>query len=143
MIPRHLDIVVILEWVLCLVLAGIFAAAAIPKILDPAAFALSVHQYGVLPSFLANPVAIYLPWLEICCAAALALVPAARPGALWIVIFLLVVFAAALGVTVLRGETISCGCFGKNGEPSSGWPGILRNAGLAALALAALKTCRR
>jgi hypothetical protein len=140
---RRIDIPWLLEWILCLALATVFFAAAIPKIGNPSAFALSVHQYGIVPQLFVNAAAIYLPWLEISCAAALAFIPSARRGALWTAIAMLAVFAIALGATVVRGEVVSCGCFGGGGEPSSGWPGLLRNAGLIVLAAAGLKTLRR
>lgn len=140
---RRIDLARLLEWVLCFLLAAVFFAAAIPKIGNPSAFALSIHQYGIIPTLLVNVVAIYLPWLEISCAAALAFIPPARRGALWVAMAMLAVFFVAIGVTVLRGEAVSCGCFGPEGEPSSGWPGLLRNAGLIVLAAAGLKTLRR
>ena len=50
---------------------GIFALAGIPKAMNPAAFAVSIDHYRLLPWWGAAALALYLPWLEILCAAAL------------------------------------------------------------------------
>ena len=130
------------EWVICLTLAGVFLAAGLAKIGNPAAFALSIHQFGILPTSCVNLVAIYLPWVEIVCAGALVFCPATRPGALWLAIILLAVFCAALASSALRGEVVDCGCFGANGNPTPAWNAIGRNGGLALLALVALTFTR-
>ena len=48
-----------------LILALIFTAAAIPKILDPAAFTQSVAGYQLLPDALVRFTVLTLPWLEV------------------------------------------------------------------------------
>lgn len=131
-----------LEWVASLALAGVFLAAAFPKIAEPAKFALAIYQYGILPDALVNLAAIYLPWLEITCAAALAVLPAARRGALVLLAGLLVVFTLALALTFLRGQPVPCGCFGGDGESPSTWLSLLRNLGLLGLAALALRATR-
>ena len=131
-----------IEWVACLVLGGVFLAAAFPKIAEPAKFALAIYQYGILPDSLVNLVAIYLPWLEISCASALAVLPAARRGALLLVAGMLVAFTLALAWTFLRGQPVPCGCFGGGGESPSTWLALLRNVGLLALAALALRSTR-
>jgi putative oxidoreductase len=131
-----------LEWVASLALAGVFLAAAFPKIAEPAKFALAIYQYGILPDALVNLAAIYLPWLEITCAAALAVLPAARRGALVLLAGLLVVFTLALAFTFLRGQPVPCGCFGGDGESPSTWLSLLRNLGLLGLAALALRATR-
>jgi putative oxidoreductase len=131
-----------LEWVAALVLAGVFLAAALPKIAEPAKFALAIYQYGILPNSLVNLVAIYLPWLEISCAAALAVLPAARRGALVLLAGMLVAFTLALSWTFLRGQPVPCGCFGGDGESPSTWMALLRNLGLLALAALGLRATR-
>jgi hypothetical protein len=133
---------ILLEWICCLLLAAVFIAAAFPKIIEPGLFALAVHQYGILPDVLVNPVAIFLPWLEISCAAALAVLPAARRGALLLVAGMLVGFTLALSWTVLRGEPVPCGCFGGGENSPSAWSAIARNIGLLVLAALGLRTTR-
>jgi uncharacterized membrane protein YphA (DoxX/SURF4 family) len=133
---------IVLEWVACLVLAGVFIAAAFPKIAAPGLFALAIYQYEILPDVLVNLVAIYLPWLEISCAAALAVLPAARRGALLLVAGMLMAFTLALALTVLRGNPVPCGCFGDAENSPSAWTAIARNIGLLALAALGLRATR-
>lgn len=131
-----------LEWVACLALAGVLIAAAFPKILNPDQFALAVYQYQLLPTMLVNLVAVYLPWLEISCAAALVALPAARRGALLIVAGMLVVFTLAIAWVVIRGQAIPCGCFGGEDSTAAGWWSLARNCGLLALTALALRSTR-
>ena len=131
-----------LEWVACLALAGVLIAAALPKISNPDKFALAVYQYSLLPSLMVNPVAIYLPWLEISCAAALIVLPSARRGALLIVAGMLVVFTMAIAWVVIRGQAIPCGCFGGDDSTAGGWWSLARNCGLLALTALALRSTR-
>ena len=131
-----------LEWVACLALAGVLIAAALPKISNPDKFALAVYQYQLLPAMLVNPVAIYLPWLEISCAAALIVLPSARRGALLIVAGMLVVFTMAIAWVVIRGQAIPCGCFGGDDSTAAGWWSLARNCGLLALTALALRSTR-
>ncbi len=131
-----------IEWVACLALAGIFLAAALPKILNPDLFALSVAQYRLLPGSLVNLVAIYLPWLELSCAAALAVLPSMRRGVLLLVAAMLVAFTLAIALAVLRGQSIPCGCFGGESAMSTGWMALARNCGLLALTALALRATR-
>ena len=131
-----------LEWVACLALAGVLIAAAFPKISNPDQFALAVYQYQLLPTMLVNLVAVYLPWLEISCAAALVALPAARRGALLIVAGMLVVFTLAIAWVVIRGQAIPCGCFGADDSTAAGWWSLARNCGLLALAALALRATR-
>jgi len=131
-----------LEWVACLALAGVLIAAALPKISNPDQFALAVYQYQLLPTMLVNLVAVYLPWLEISCAAALVALPAARRGALLLVAGMLVVFTMAITWVVIRGQAIPCGCFGGEDSTAAGWWSLARNCGLLALTALALRATR-
>jgi uncharacterized membrane protein YphA (DoxX/SURF4 family) len=131
-----------LEWVACLALAGVLIAAAFPKISNPDQFALAVYQYQLLPNMLVNLVAVYLPWLEISCAAALVALPAARRGALLLVAGMLVVFTMAITWVVIRGQAIPCGCFGGEDSTAAGWWSLARNCGLLALTALALRATR-
>ena len=131
-----------LEWVACLALAGVLIAAALPKISNPDQFALAVYQYQLLPTMLVNLVAVYLPWLEISCAAALVALPVARRGALLLVAGMLVVFTMAITWVVIRGQAIPCGCFGGEDSTAAGWWSLARNCGLLALTALALRATR-
>lgn len=130
-----------IEWVSCLLLAAVLIAAAMPKISNPDKFALAVYQYQLLPNLLVNPVAIYLPWLEISCAAALVVLPSARRGALLLVAGMLVFFTLAISWVVIKGQPIPCGCFGDDQTPA-GWWSLARNCGLLVLTALALRATR-
>jgi hypothetical protein len=131
-----------LEWVACLALAGVLIAAALPKISNPDQFALAVYQYQLLPTMLVNLVAVYLPWLEISCAAALVALPSARRGALLLVAGMLLVFTMAIAWVVIQGQAIPCGCFGGDDSTVAGWWSLARNCGLLALTALALRSTR-
>jgi putative oxidoreductase len=93
-----------------LVLGGIFLYAGIIKVIDPFGFAQSIYNYHLLPGWLINPFAIFLPWIEIVVGAALIL-GVFVPGSSLIVTGLLFMFAVALAFSLARGLDISCGCF--------------------------------
>ena len=122
---------VLLRWALALV----FAAAAFPKILQPAEFALAIFRYQLVPYDLVNLLAVFLPWLELVCALALILGCRWRQGALWLLLLMLIVFTTAIGINLYRGIDIACGCFSVNAAQGHlGWLSLLRNTVLMASA---------
>lgn len=134
-----------------LALAAVFVAAACAKIADPAAFALAVSRYHILPGALINVAAIGLPWVELFAGLAL-LLPAATPalrrfrlGALLVVAAMLATFTVAIAHLLLQGQTASCGCFSTRADASSSNAfNIVRNVLLlAAAAFAAAADARR
>ncbi|HJQ85307.1 MAG TPA: MauE/DoxX family redox-associated membrane protein [Candidatus Binatia bacterium] len=122
-------------------LALLFVVAASHKLRDPARFRATVVAYRVLPEALAPVVATLLVLAELGVAVALA-VPPARTAALAGAGGLLLVYAGALGVNVVRGRDLDCGCAGPAArQPINGWL-VGRNVVLAAAALAALVPVR-
>lgn len=114
-------------WLLGLV----FAAAAVPKILQPAEFAVAIYRYQLLPHAAINALAVYLPWLELICACALFFVPRLRGGAFALIILMLLVFTTAISINLYRGIDIACGCFSVNAAKGHlGWLSLARNAAL-------------
>jgi uncharacterized membrane protein YphA (DoxX/SURF4 family) len=93
-----------------MVLGALFFYAGAIKIMDPAAFALAVYNYHILPAWLVNMTAIILPWVEVIAGTCLVLGLWIQGGAL-IVSGLLLVFTVALGFNLSRGLDIACGCF--------------------------------
>ena len=87
-----------------------FVAAALPKLADPPSFAHMIYNYRIAPGVLVNLSALVLPWLELLCGVALILGIWSRTAAL-VVGGLLLVFAAAVSLNLLRGHAIECGCF--------------------------------
>lgn len=119
-------------------LGVVFMAAAFPKIVAPHDFALMVFRYQLLPYFLVNLIAIYLPWVELAAGIALFWPGAARRGAVAIALVLLVVFTLATIFNLWRGIDIACGCFSVDAEAShAGWWNIARNLLFIALAILA------
>ena len=104
-----------------ILIGGIFIYAAIPKILDPGAFAKTIFNYQILPEILVNPVAIVLPWLELVTGAFIIL-GIWLEGALIIYNLLMVAFIGALVFNTARGLDIHCGCFSQE-------PGDIINVG--------------
>jgi len=133
MSPRLRHIVM---WVGCLLLSGVFLAAALPKIADPTGFAKMVYGYKVLPSFMVNSMALVLAWLELVVALSVFVPALRRPSLAWIGA-LMTVFLLAQFQAVVRGIDGACGCFStaENGGGIGLW-GILRNIALLAVVVA-------
>ena len=108
-------------------LAVLFLAAAVPKIAEPADFAEAIATYRISPAWAVAPLAHFLPWLEVLCAALLALGPA-RTVCRRTLLGMLVAYTLVTGVAVARGIDIRCGCFG--GQGGSAWLLIVRNVGI-------------
>lgn len=93
------------------VLAAVFVVAGFGKIADPPGFAHEIHNYKLLPGFAINAVAILLPWVEVVAGLALFL-GLARRSAARLMGVLLLVFVVAIGINLVRGHPVDCGCFG-------------------------------
>jgi uncharacterized membrane protein YphA (DoxX/SURF4 family) len=95
---------------------GVFVAASVPKILDPAGFSRNIFHYEILPTKLVNAIAITLPWIELLVGLCLIVGFRVR-GAALVAIVSLVVFTAAMSSALARGLNIDCGCFKTSGTP--------------------------
>ncbi len=91
-------------------LGAIFVAAAIPKIVDPPAFAHMIYNYRLMPGGLVNAMALVMPWLELLAGLALIVGIWKREAAL-VIGALIVVFLLAIGFNLARGHPVDCGCF--------------------------------
>jgi len=122
-------------WPARLVLAGVFLAAAAPKLADPAGFAAAIANYRAFPEALVNLVATVVPALEL--VAALALLSPWRRGGALLLGALLLGFTALLALSLARGLDVACGCFGGAADPTQTDPvrplHLLRNLGLLGL----------
>ena len=115
-------------------LAVVWAWAAVSKLGDPAASVRAVRAYQLLPEWLAKAVGYGLPFLELGLAVLLLVGLATRVAAV-LSGALLVVFLTGLVSAAARGLQIECGCFGGGGNLAAGqstaYTGeILRDAGL-------------
>lgn len=125
----------LLQWIASVILAGVFATAALPKINDVAKFALNIDQYQILPSGGVTLLALSLPWLELVVGLGL-LVPKVQKSSRRLCAALLLLFTAVHISTLLRGLEIQCACFGQENSGSSTVEALLRNIGLLVLAIA-------
>ena len=110
------------------VVGGLFFYAAFEKVLHPAAFAMAVRGYKLIPFSLSNLFAIAVSWSEIVAATLLILGILTRKAA-GAIFLLLIVFIAAITAVMVRGMVIDCGCFGEGGAHTS-WLLLVRNAAL-------------
>ncbi len=117
-------------------LAGVFAVAAVGKLLDRAGSAEALHAFGAPPALVPGLV-FAIPALECLSAAALLVSPLARWGAV-LGLGLLVVFSAAIGLALRAGRAPDCHCFGQLHSEPAGPGTLIRNGVLAAGAVAIL-----
>lgn len=127
-----MDLVVLLARIF---LVLVFAVAGAAKLADRAGAQQAVREFGV-PESLAPLAGLLLPLAELAVAAALLSGAFTWPGALG-ALALLALFSGAIALSLARGRTPDCHCFGEvHSAPISGWT-LARNAmfGLAALFL--------
>lgn len=113
-----------------LVLAAVFAAAGLAKLLDPAGTRRAFVDFG-LPAGVTPALAVLVPFGEL--AVALALLAAAT--AWWgsvAALALLAAFTAAIARNLARGQRPDCHCFGQLHAKPIGAPTLVRNVVLAA-----------
>jgi hypothetical protein len=114
----------------------VFARALLHKASDFEAFRQSVEDYRIGPPGLSGPAAIGLGLAEAAVVLGL-LLPATRAAAALGAIALLLLYAGAMALNLMRGRTsIDCGCGGP-GQAIS-WTLVGRNAVLAGVAALAL-----
>ncbi len=108
----------------------VFLFACYHKILDPAAFALDIATYQILPLALINLMAIVLPWVELVAAVMLIAAWHTRTAAV-LIIAMMAMFTVAIMIALAKGLDMSCGCFASQGtvdDPIS-WRTVLRDLG--------------
>lgn len=125
-------------WIGRLLLAGTFGYAAVLKLADPSAFATDIGHYRLLPYPLTLAAGVYLPWLELACAAAI-LFRWRERGALALLLMLCVLFSLALASAWWRGLDITCGCFGHTGAATGLPVGLARSVILGMIAWSLLQ----
>lgn len=103
------------------IIAGLFIWAGLLKLADPAAFAVIIGDFGLVPRWSTEPIAILLPVMEV--AAGLGLIFDIR-GSLAVITALLALFIAVLGYGIWLGLDIDCGCFGPDDPESGAYHGL-------------------
>jgi len=119
---------------LSLGLALLFGIGSAHKLRDQPGFTAVLESFGLLPAVLLTKVAVLIPLLELACAIGL-LLPSLRSSAGLIAAALLLLYAAAMALSLLQGRRIAdCGCqFGEQQQAVS-TPLVWRNLLLALLA---------
>lgn len=117
-----------------LVLVAAFLLAAIPKIQDPVAFAISVESYRVLTGQAVLWVALVLPWLELVIGFGL-LIPKMRRVSSLLIMLLLFIFVGLHASAWIRGLDIDCGCYAIESVSSNYFLLISRNCALIIAAI--------
>ncbi len=115
-----------------LLLAAIFAIAAVAKLRDLAGSRTAMEEFG-LPAPLVPAAALLVPLAELLVAVALV----ARVGTAWAALgalLLLATFSVAIAWNLARGRTPECHCFGNVHSSPAGPRTLVRNAALIALA---------
>ena len=115
-----------------LLLAAVFALAAVGKLTDREGTRRSLAEFGVPNGFLAAA-AIALPVVELAAAGLLIPAATARLGGL-LALALLLIFSAVVGRALARDERPDCNCFGGLNSAPVGRSTLVRNLALAVLA---------
>lgn len=95
-----------------ILLGFVFIYAGAEKISDPAGFSTSIANYRLLPIFMINFFAITMPWIELAAGFMLIFGISVKENAA-IINAMLLVFIIAIGISLIRGLDIDCGCYGK------------------------------
>lgn len=113
----------------------VFIYASLDKIAHPAEFARIVNNYHLMPGILINLLAMVLPWLEAVCGVALILGIHKR-GSIYIMNLMVLMFIVAIGINVIRGVNLECGCFTVSSKAKGSALNLLfRDLGLLALTI--------
>ena len=108
-------------------IGGFFLYAAVPKIVEPLAFATSISHYGLMPNWSINAMALVLPWLELIAGVGLVIGYRTKTSAL-ICGVLLIAFTSAVAWAVVQGLQIDCGCFGEGRSEAVSWEKVFTNS---------------
>ncbi len=117
-----------------IIIGALFIYASFDKMSNPEAFADIIDNYHILPFWLVNGLAIFLPWLEFLTGFFLVMGKWVK-SSLLIINILLFIFIIALTQALFRGLDISCGCFSvKPSSKSEVWLRIVEDIILLAAA---------
>jgi uncharacterized membrane protein YphA (DoxX/SURF4 family) len=120
--------------VLRIALGAIFLFAGAAKVGHADVFAAQIAGFRLLPQPLVAPLALALPYLEILLGGYLVVGLFTRTAA-WFAVALFAVFDLAVASAVVRGMTVSCGCFGPSDTTVTTWAEVARDAVFVLLAV--------
>lgn len=116
----------------CVFLAAVFGIAGLAKLVDRTGSQQAIIDFG-LPSIIAQPLAVMLPFAELMVAIALLSPLSTRLAAVGALV-LLFVFITGIGYNLVHGRQPSCHCFGQLHKAPAGKLALFRNTLLAVLA---------
>jgi uncharacterized membrane protein YphA (DoxX/SURF4 family) len=116
------------------VIGAIFIVAGVSKLGHADVFAAQIAGFRLLPQVVIPPMATVLPFLEILLGGYLILGLFTRTAA-WIAVAFFAAFDAAIASAVVRGMTVSCGCFGPNDTTVTTWAEVARDFVFVVLAI--------
>jgi thiol-disulfide isomerase/thioredoxin len=119
-----------------LTLAAVFAVAGVAKLADRRGTLEAVVDFGA-PERLAASLALLLPLAELTVAGLLLFPATAEAGAIG-ALALLLLFSAAVALSLARGRAPNCHCFGQLHSAPASWKTLARNGLLAGIAVLAL-----
>ena len=115
-------------------LGTVLLATGLAKLRAPQAFRVAISGYRLIPVWLVRPIAAVVPLAEVALGTA-CLIPASRTIAFRGAVLLLTSFAALTSATLLRGDSVGCGCGIGNDDAPLTWAVPLRNGALILLAV--------
>ncbi|HZQ83637.1 MAG TPA: MauE/DoxX family redox-associated membrane protein [Acidimicrobiales bacterium] len=115
-----------------LLLAVVFAVAAVGKLMDREGTRRALVEFGV-PASLAEPGALVLPFAELAVSAFCLVGPVAVWGAMGALV-LLAFFSTGIAVSLAHGRRPDCHCFGQLHSAPAGPGTLARNAVFIVLA---------
>ncbi len=128
------------ERIACLVVGIGFLASSVPHLTNPYHFLASVYSYELVGPGMGKVVAMVLPHVQLVTAVCLIGNIFVR-RALATSCGMLAVFVGAQLSSVVRGQEITCGCFGPNYSSRIGFGSILLVSFLLSAAIAGLICC--
>jgi uncharacterized membrane protein YphA (DoxX/SURF4 family) len=126
-----------MNWVILalrVAIGAIFIVAGVSKLGHADVFAAQIAGFRLLPEVVIAPMATVLPFLEILLGGYLILGLFTRTAA-WIAVAFFAAFDAAIASAVVRGMTVSCGCFGPNDTTVTTWAEVGRDFVFVVLAV--------
>jgi uncharacterized membrane protein YphA (DoxX/SURF4 family) len=119
--------------VLRVAVGALFIWAGGAKIGHADVFAAQIAAFRIVPHALIAPLALLLPFFEVLLGGYLVVGLYTRVTAV-IAAVQLAIFATAIGSAVMRGLSLSCGCFGPGDKTVTSWPEVIRDVAFAAVA---------
>ena len=110
-----------------IIVGFVFIYAGILKISDPAGFSDAINNYKLFPISFVNFFAITLPWIEVVAGLFLIFGVSVKENS-FIISTMLIIFLLAIGISLIRGLNIECGCFGTSSGTKVGIIKLVENS---------------